>query len=159
MENPIAITAFNCGLDSFGSSAGRPHDEVIILESPTALEHLESPFSDHTQPTVKNGRNDEANIEMERANHVQIHIVFDLLMRETSEVGYVTVVIYDVDAPEKAARDTRSSPDSTNEVCAQIPSLWVILNGVSGGGVQSRNNSELDVEVKEEDIRIRCDDT
>ncbi|KAL4360769.1 hypothetical protein GQ457_04G012420 [Hibiscus cannabinus] len=129
-DNVVASPAVN-GLVA-GSQSGRPPDGAVTVDVSAALERQGSPVAPELQPAQKKGRSEEEPMMVE-------------------------------DTPPEGGRDLGGGPGGLNptmvhseekESSSSLPSFKDKLLGNFGFSKPEQYVEELDVEVKEEDVRV-----
>ncbi|KAK8684858.1 hypothetical protein V6N13_040873 [Hibiscus sabdariffa] len=142
MENPNAATAFEIATGGLGADGGRPSDNVIALDGMTALEHPRSPSASEVQPSYKKDRC------VDGSNEDQGDL--DVMMRDD-----LSDIVEDLNTsvPSIALSPSAKAVTGGNPLPG-IPTFKDKLLGSAGVIRDTVPLNDLDVDVREEDIRI-----
>ncbi|KAL4364157.1 hypothetical protein GQ457_04G008120 [Hibiscus cannabinus] len=131
IQNPrVEVVPCDNGLAG-GFKGGRPLDGVVVIDSLKALERPGSPVSGVGQPLPKRGRN------LEKA------------MVVNDEPRQVVAEVLGLDG---SGSQVMGAADGLNK--SSVPSFKDMLVGDKDGLNTSRTLSELDVDVREDDVRV-----
>ncbi|KAL4341260.1 hypothetical protein GQ457_08G016750 [Hibiscus cannabinus] len=142
MENPMVSAASGITSGGLSVNGGRPPDPIIALDGTSGLTHPRSPTGFVAQPSFKKGRGVDGSSDSPGD--------LDVMMRDDSPDDIVELVISD---PSLALSPTAKAVDGGIS-SPGVPSFKEKLMGAAGCIRDTVNLNVLDVEVRDEDVRI-----
>ncbi|KAK8488322.1 hypothetical protein V6N13_024844 [Hibiscus sabdariffa] len=150
MENLSVAASLNVDTGGLGNHSGRPPDNVIALDAPSTLKHPQSPSATEFQPTNKKGHCLGSSIKIGDFT-AEEQGDLDMNMRDgysnSMEILDGTISPNSIDQNVGAAAGGGSLP--------VLPTFKDKLLGSAGLIKDSAPLNDLDVDVREEDVRRR----
>ncbi|KAK8476579.1 hypothetical protein V6N11_069404 [Hibiscus sabdariffa] len=142
MENPTVTAAFAITSGDLSVNGGRPPDPVFTLDGTSGFAHPRSPTGFNAQQSYKKGRGVDGSCDSQKD--------LDVMMRDDSSD---TIVELDNSDPSLALSPTAKAVDG-GIFSPGVPSFKEKLMGAAGCIRDTVNLSVLDVDVRDEDVRI-----